>query len=505
MNGYADLPKLVPVMDTLLSYLNVKDRVKFKSVCRSWKAEIERREAKSDTLVLHCGPYLLNVRWNPASGRGLMKYENSFEMRTTSILDHPMTISRLQKIKKLAIVHVCQSLLTPVVGNIQNNMHAYLGHFEQCEEIELKNFLFQCPLVFNLPKLKVLVIDSAVEELALNCPSLEVLCWTSLIPKILFHNLNKLKRLTCFSWPAMATPSKFESLEYLNMIGVRTEILNGRLLSRMPNLKRFVIYSCDPRGDQRAIRKQAKRYGLNDLELLFCGFCDPVKLELRVGTEGFVRIDRCVDQVFAHYSKLVESLPWELRIDYSKLFSAFKILPNDFVERFVGASTIEIREVTNYNHLFGFLQCFPAIQKMRISFSKVNAERVLALVHLLQPSLNELTIVEERPADLLKIDLSFMYLFNLVILNVMSTHIPIEFIHRAAAKRGLYFNMLVFEEIAVPVGASESHQIGIYFEHASPEVILFDRCCGMSTPRFTSLEELLAGAQTNKHFSRFFM
>ena len=499
MNGYIDLPALWPVMDTILSYLSVKERVICKCVCRSWRAEIELREQMNDTLVLHLGPYPWNLHWSETNNRGLMKFENSFEMRQSTILEHPLTRSLLEKIKKLAIVDFHTGILNPKVSSIQ----PYLGYFEQAEEIEIRGLLLKEEmLAIDLPKLKVLVIrDSQVRKLVLNCPSLEVLFWNRASREIDFQNVKKLKRLICFDWSTVSVNGKLENLEYLNLFTERDERVNDRLLDLMPNLRRFVIYSSDPQADLEIIREQQKRFGLENLEILFSGFRDPIEMPLN-HLNGIVRLDVQVDQLLENYSKLVENSQWLVSIDYSRLFSKFKILPSDFVDRFSRPFSIQITEVTSYTHLFGFLKCYPVVENLIIHWSKVEADRILNMVHWLQPSLNELTIVEERPEDVHKIDLSFMrFLSMLAVLHLHSTYIPIEFLRKVATRRGTHFIALVFNEITT--------HYWMVIRFVSEGVVLYDPSIDPSIESekvtFPSVEQLIAYAQTDSYLNSFFL
>ena len=494
MNGYADLPNLVPVMDTILGYLSVKERTRCKGVCSSWRQEIKRREKKSNTLVLHGGPYLWNFRWSHTNNHGLMKFENSFEMETTTFLWHQRTRSLLKRIKKLAILNVP---LDPT-----DLTEAHLNYFKCCEEIEFRNVhVRQGTLTFDLPKLKVLVLkDCPVSKLTLNCPSLEVLFWTRQLERIDFQNVKKLKRLICFDWPAtVSLNGKFVALEYLNFfaIGRMNDGLLNLLLGRIPNLKRFVFYSDDPQADLKSIRRQQKRYGLKNLEVLFNGFRKPVQLALS-HVPALISIDKCIDQLFDHYSELVENSPWKVWIDYSQLFSKFKELPSNFFERFSQCYAIEIREVTNYTHLFGFLKCYPFVQQLYIHWSKVKAHRILDMVHLLQPSLIGLTIVEERPSELLEIDLSFLSrLLNLVNLRLESTHLPIAFLERVVIRRGAHLQKLEFDATAT------KHNITVSF--ISKGILLYDTTCRSKLIVSPSIEQLIPIIQSDPHLSAFFL
>ena len=497
MCDYAILPiKYLPVMDKILGYLSVKEKENCKHVWPTWKVEIERREQKNDTLVLHSDPYPWNMHWSETNNGGLMKFENSFQIRAPSFLEHPLN-ELLQKIKKLALVNLFR--------NETNLTQACLDCFRNCEEIEIRSSVVQEALTFDMPKLRVLVLkDSSTisVQLTLNCPSLEVLFWNQQVDGILFQSPKKLKRLVCFGWPASFSLSEqsFESLSYLNLFAGRDEHVNDRLLERMPNLKRFVLYSSDPQADLESIRQQQKLYGLADLEVLFSGFRDPVRITRHGVEAGFVKIDEYVEQLFENYSKLVDDSPWGVYIDYSKLFGKFKILPSNFFKRFSQSYySIEIREVTNYTHLFAFLKCYPFIRKLCIHWSKVEANRVMDLMYSLQPSLTELAIREEHSLDLLQIDLSFISLFNrLAALKLHSTHFPIQFIRKVAARRGPHFDWIMFD--------STTARQGIAIKFASDGVLLIDIIGRSRTPNFfPSIEQLISAVQSDAHLGAFFL
>ena len=151
--------------------------------------------------------------------------------------------------------------------------------------------------------------------------------------------------------------------------------------------------------------------------------------------------------------------------------------------------------MTNYTHLFEFLRCYPFVQQLRIDFSKVQANRILDTAFLLIPSLTELTIVEERWSKVLEIDLSFMGLFDLVYLQLVSTRLPIEFIRKVAAKRGPHFAGFTFTCL------TPDHEIGISFY---PHVfVLVDTSCGSAISQFATLEELISAFKSHPHLNKF--
>ena len=492
MYDYSCLPTLVPVMDRIFGYLSVKERVRCKSVCRAWRKEVERRERKKDTLVLHIGPYPWNMRWSQTNNQGLMKFENSFEVKNLTILDHPLTRSLMKKTKKLAFVHY-HNVFNSTVSVFQS----YLHYFEQCEEIEIRSlFIGTTPLAINLPKLKVLVIKdggSAV-QLVLNCPSLEVLSWDSAVHEIHFQNAKKLKRLLCFGWPStVSLNGKFDALEYVNMFisgGVR---VNDRLLNRMPKLKRLVLYSNNPQADLKIIRRQQKRFGLKNLEVLFNGCRDPVEMELDSDSSRLMITGSGIKHLHENYSRLVEDSPWKFCIDYSQLFNKFKILPNNFFKRFNEPFTLDITEVTSYPHLLGFLKSYPYLQKLRIH-SNVKVGLVMDLMYSLQPSITLLSIVEDRPLDVLKIDLSFLRLLNLIQLSLQSTRLPIEFVRRAAAIRGPNLNSISFTRVPrVATGL-----LMICFHPQGPILIVNNR-----PQQYSNIEQLIAAMRSEPELRNF--
>ena len=487
---YSRLPTLV--LNEIFGYLSIKERIKCKSVCRAWKMEIELKEKTRDTLVFHIGPYLWNVRWTHTNNRGLMKFENSFEAKRLLFLQHPRSRTLLKKIKKLAIVNHHPNALN---AELSNTKHWYIHFCEACEVMEIRGFALPGTVTFELPKLKVLVIrEGTIDKLVLNCPSLELLHWNWSLKELCFRTTKSLKRLFCFRW-RVSSNVKFETLEYLNLFIPMHELVSDRLLGQMPKLKRFVLNSNSLEINLKRIRAQQKRYGRDDLEVLCCGFRDPAEFSLTNEGNCFVKFEECVDELFENYTKLVENWPWKVWIDYSKLFNKFKILPSDFFERFFEPYGIEISAVSNYIHLFEFLRCYPFVERMKIHWRSVEANRILDMVQLLNPSLTELTIVEENSSHVLDIDLTFLRLFKFVVLEFIFPRLPVEFIRRVAAKRGPHLTGFMFIDLAT------YHRTVIYF--FPWEYAIHDFSCGSKFLTFPSLEQLIDAFRAHPHLKRY--
>ena len=489
---YSRMPTLV--LNEIFGYLSMKERIRCKAVCRAWKMEIELKEKARDTLVLHLGPYLRNARWKHTNNGGLMKFENSFQVKRLNFLQHPRTRTLLKQIKKLAIVNYHLGIMDSEI--LQTNVHPYIRHFDQCEEIEIREFNLQDTLTFELPKLRALVIrDCPGAKLVVNCPSLELLFWNTPIQEVSFRNIKKLKSLFCCG--LRVSPNvKFPNLAYLNFYtGSHDLMVADGLLGQMPKLKRFVLNSHNLQADLKNIRAQQERYGRPNLEVLCSGFSVPVRFALGE-ISSYVKLELCTGELFENYSKLVENWPWKFWIDYSRLFDKFKILPSDFFERFSESYGIEISAVTNYTHLFEFLRCYPFVTQLKIHWSSVKANRILDLVHLLNPSLRELTIVEVSYSLVPDIDLFFMRMFDLVLLTLISTRLPTDFIRKLATNRGPRFYTFKFIEHKAYI----NRQAVIYFfpgEYAYGEYAFVDFTCASGLARFTSIEQLIAAMRAH--------
>lgn len=160
---------------------------------------------------------------------------------------------------------------------------------------------------------------------------------------------------------------------------------------------------------------------------------------------------------------------------------------------------IEISKVTSYAHLFGFLRCYPFIQKLKIHFSKVQANLILDAMCFLQPSLNEVIIFAEQPADLADIDLSFMRLLKLVILKLDSSRLPVQLIRKVAAKQDpLCFRGLFFEDVV-----TTDHRMMVCFD-SSGNFLLVDASCDR-TLEFRSIEQFISAVQKDPHLSTLFL
>lgn len=452
---YSKLPILV--LNLIFDHLSYKERVKCKAVCHSWRERIELVDAKRKTLVLHFGPYLLNLKWSYSDQtRHLMKYGNSFELRRPpsfsgdlSFLKHPLTRTTFKHIKKLCIYDYSECL--PMNMKF-SNPNEYLDFLDQCEEIEILNLQLPGNAVFELPKLRVLTIKSgaldrllirtraSVLSLVLRSPSLQVLVIGGELEKIDCAYPEQLKHIECHEWPARGFESngkQLTGLQYLNLFNGAGSTANGELLKQMPNLKKLIFHS-DNKATWESFQLQKQRFGLNDLTILNYGFVGPAAVY-----EWDKRISLTyhkVEHVFNNYSHL-EAVPWKIHLDYTKLFDKFKILPSNFFERFSNISMVQIDEVTSMMHLFAFLRHCPCLDRLLLDFSLLkDANLVLEQMQLLSPSLRSLSIFTgtHSPNEVIDYDLSFFSLLKLTEVELRSFCLPIDFLRKLISKGGAH-------------------------------------------------------------------
>lgn len=136
--------------DEILSYLNVKEQIKCKAVCRNWKREVERWERSRQSLVFHLHAFQMNVKWS--NGANLMRLENSFPIKSLDFLRRPATQNHLKQLRRVAILDMHLSYL---FGNQHQRFGQCINWLVECEELELFNLYLEGKTTFDFPKLKV--------------------------------------------------------------------------------------------------------------------------------------------------------------------------------------------------------------------------------------------------------------------------------------------------------------------------------------------------------------
>lgn len=455
-SDYSKLPILV--LDCISDYLSYKERVKCKAVCRGWRRAIEPRDKARQTLVLHVGPYLLNQKWSYSNQRRrLMGYANSFEIQSLNFLAHPLTRSSFKHIKKLCIFEYNDYLL---LNTTVHNIRQGIDFLKQCEEIEILNLILPDKLVvFELPKLKVLVIKSGSTDylitssglseisLMLRSPSLQVLVFACPVSKIDCRYPKSLKHIECIEWPSefKTNGTELTALEYLNLLNGERSAAKDDLLKTMPNLKKLIFHS-DEQAVSKSFEEQKQRFRLNRLEILNFGLFG--RAHAHEWEKGISLTCGGTKPLFDNYPR-IESVPWKISLKYDELFNQFKILPSNFFERF-RITYVQIGEVTSMTHLFAFLRHCPFLEKMMLNFDMLKEySLVLEQMQLLSPSLRTLHIFTEtqNANQFLSFDLAFLSVLKLVCIDVSAHFIPADFLRKLMNRRGDHFKVFRFLQL----------------------------------------------------------
>lgn len=423
------------VLREIFSFLSVKERAKCRALSREWKKQVDWYEEGRDNLVFHTGFYPLNKRWSWTNGRGLIRIENSFQIRSIEFFKNARTISKLKNLKnlkKIKLLNTKRDLSTREVKGLQN----YLTAFEECEELEIEEFgLLECTRI-KLPKLKLLVLKLVHLrcKLEIDCPALEVLIsWVEMNHEVTYRNLGNLKHLEATS-SALNFASSSEQFPKLESISFFNDgnFFQKDLLSYMPSLKRLILYTSSPHFDYRELMRQKKRYKLDDnLQMLINGF-DLDKSDIFAITSDRTTIginEQCINEVYDFYPRMVDSkINWVILLKYDLLYSRFKIVPADWFSRFWGVDMIWLQLVPSDHHLTGFLKHCPALDKLILSLAEFSDARLLDLCFSLTPSIRELAIYEDDYSAVRNFDYSFLYNLRVDYVRLHSIALPINFL-----------------------------------------------------------------------------
>ena len=411
MHSYSTLPSLV--LNEIFSYLNYKERIKAKSVCRSWKGEIDYKDKHKDGLIFHFGDYPLNRRWSWSNNRRLIGVENSFEIKSLDFLRLDSTRNYFKSLKK---INICNTYTVFTDLDLVERPQKYINLFEQCEELELFGFEFKGSAIFKLNKLRVLVLRKThCDYLKLNCPKLEVfICWSN-IAIIEYKYENKLKYMECYNscLEFKSSALRFTGMQTLNFYNLSGSIRKD-VLSYMPNLKKLLLFTSFGKQDLNELQRQKRLYGLNELEILCSGFKDATVMQ--TNSDGTFVLERsCLKAIFNHYPKFVEPIAWDCCIDYNALFDQFKILPKDFFTKVPLVGSVYFHRVENYKHLFEFLKHCPMLDCLTITTCEIQKRGFLNTLFLLTPSLRILNFRE----DCVKYtSFNLTFLANLKVINI---------------------------------------------------------------------------------------
>lgn len=427
------------VLREIFSFLSVKERAKCRAVCRDWKQQVDWYDEGRDSLLFHTGLYSLNKHWSWTNRKGLVRIENSFEIRNFEFLKNAPTISKLKSLKRLKKIMLVdgQSFYRASDLLVFRELQNYLKAFEECEELEIEDFLLAGHTLIRLFKLKVLVLKmlKLYCKLEIDCPALEVLIVGVMDAnnhEVTYKNLSNLKHLEVTS--SVLNFASFERFPKLKSISFFNDAssFSSDLLSYTPALKRLIFYTSNPQSDYRELIRQKELYNLdNDLQVFINGF-DLNESEMFAISPDRTTIDideQCIDGVFNFYPRMMDSkINWVVMLDYDLLHSKFKIVPADWFSRFGGVDILWLKRAPSGHHLTGFLKQCPALDKLVLSLAKFSDARLLDLCFSLTPSIRELAIYENDYSAVANFDYSFLYNLKVAFVRLHSVGLPANFL-----------------------------------------------------------------------------
>lgn len=255
------------------------------------------------------------------------------------------------------------------------------------------------------------------DRMEIKCPALEVLVLQSKVKQIEFKSTKNLKYLAATNTGALnfrsSTP-KFSNLEcldlfhndfYLNELNPIRE----DLLRYTPKLKKLICHSTNAALSFQQLQAQKTRFGLKDLQILMSGF-EEVRFNETRNESQFMLTRDTIDAVYDNYAKMVEPCAWPVHIDYMEVTRKFRILPSTFFSMFPTVLSFEIKQVTNYRHLLGFLKFCPMVVYLQFCNCPIESD-FLSQLFLLTPSMRVLSFKGFEPSALL--DFDFLFLNNL--------------------------------------------------------------------------------------------
>ena len=359
-----NLPLLV--LEKIFSELtNLNEVIRCSSVCKNWRVAYE--VCKPTTLCLFSDFMPLNYRlaYSTERVKRCQFFKTSEDLQ---FLASEITKTHFANIRKLIII-----ASNPRDFNFKIEYHPFsfgkqLNHFQKLEYLEIQRriWLDLKDSKLDLPMLKVLLFnpnrkkkdfdkDEILPKVMLNTPSLEVL---EIYPRrdfpfseFILKFPHQLKSLTAIV-STFDPKTKFEQLECL---AVRMSQHNYRddFLSSFPNLKLLLLLIyCEDRDElEKQLIEQKKRYGLDDLEILFNGPDDD--FDCILDHDNYTP-DYENWRKYMRHKEIVQYCPIELMVDFNELIE--QAVPLEHFQSFFRINVLKLGNVADQSLLLDFLK-----------------------------------------------------------------------------------------------------------------------------------------------------
>ena len=342
------LPRLV--VFKILNYLNLKEKVQFKSVCKRLN-EID--VFYQNSLCIHQDNYPFNLTYSVTNK--LVGYHNSISFLNEKFerYDFP-----LKRIKKLYISSIW------FLNDLRISLNK-LNYFENLEQLQIEGTgQLDEDTRFSFKQLKILSLNKCTFNfwLELDCPSLQTfVCWSNEIQNLKFNYPLKLKSLELFKYDPLI--KRFQNLECLSFLCFKTIDLD--INKKLIKLKELNL--------------NLGNYMHLDLEEFHSLKSNLEGTNLKINVT-FFKLAKCLESkrllldesnlgiVKNNYCKLQNCLNWTFELNYSSLFKEFNCsIPTDFHLKFK-IQQVEINEqITDSRQFFTFLNNCTHLRELHIN------------------------------------------------------------------------------------------------------------------------------------------
>ena len=356
-----ELPELP--FEQVLSYLNLKDRLKARTVSRAWRNTFDRYPV--NTLCYSNRPIdriLGKRRW--VSGAFAKNFINS--NRFASFFDtFGQTI--LSNLKRLRL---CDLDLTEEDRKTLVHTVNSLGQLEQLDIIRagLKQ---RDVLNLNLPMLTNLQLEDVkgIHNLTLEAPRLrdiKILDCSALKVEIVHEE--SVERLLV-DWLEYTDVENLRNLQYL-CVNYLPDI-DSTFWSSLQKLKE--IHTNDPDDDVSELFEQKQRSGSADLKiylggLLLNGPDDPARNAFRGSSSGYLKGEWLVC-LAENPSRLADQIPFYRALRYSEIEGVTPDLEVNLLKRFTNLKEVEVNcSVRDIERFLNFLKNFEKIVEVKFDW-----------------------------------------------------------------------------------------------------------------------------------------
>lgn len=347
------LPTLV-LIKIFKNYLNIKDRIKCKLVCRNWYYLVH--SIRPSECLIHSSAWS-SKKWTFTNVP--LEYRSSIEVSPEQRLNYRFFQINFANIQKLYLdsCHSYSSCKKFIIDDVR-----FLSYFKQLKQLEIHTLrLVQTSI--DLPLLKVLTLKGCqVYDLKIIAPQLDAfVCW-NYFGEIKFV-YDSLRYFECDEY--YSDILNFRQLECLYCKFINP--IDRNLVQSLPELKQLHLFSYLVRPPVlNDLIDEKNRLRRTDLIISYSGFRDIQVGEPFIDTEDtncFNLTENNMKAIKDHYAKVIFRIPWTTKLNYTSLKTHFNHqIPLDFHLKFSNINEVDITDTDHHPSVVQFLRQCNSIQ-----------------------------------------------------------------------------------------------------------------------------------------------